>query len=169
MIDRAFNSIIALKNINYFSAVEIRTAVIAVERDEQLVPADVRRFVYEELVKLVAWGWLKKKTSEKKGISRYSKTDLFSSHYFLDLLAAENKLTVVINEKAKYQYELKVRLSSYNAELLEGLGAIKEYVSLKEIYPDLHPLLKNKYFIIQEKNQILKGKISALEDLLSLQ
>jgi hypothetical protein len=52
MIDRQIGNILTLKNIDHFSAVEIRTAYITLKRDEQLDPSLVRRFVYTELLKL---------------------------------------------------------------------------------------------------------------------
>jgi hypothetical protein len=169
MIEKVFNTVIAMKNIDHFSVVEIRTTIIGIEKNEHLVPADIRRFVYQKLVKLVAIGWLTKRTSDKKRLTRYSKTDVFDYDYFKNSVEELKEVTMVSSDQKNYHYELKSRLSAYNAELLEGLGAIKEYVSLKEIYPDLQPLLKQKYFSTQERNQILKGKISVLTELLGIQ
>lgn len=58
------------------------------------------------------------------------------------------------------------RLNQYNAELLEGLGAIKEYIALKDLHPELHTPLKQRYMAVQENNHILKGKIAVLNELI---
>ncbi len=166
MIDKVLSSVIALKNIDHFSAIEIRTAYIAIRKDEQLDPSAVRRFVYAQLLKLVAKGWLKKRTSNKKGVTRYIKTHLFNHSYFLKLAHTKQIVLVSESDDVSHQHEFTVRLNRYNAQLLEGLGAMKEYVALKDIYPALRSTLKQKYLTAQENNQILKGKIDVLKELL---
>ncbi len=165
MIDRQIGNILTLKNIDHFSAVEIRTAYIAIQRDEQLDPASVRRFVYEELLKLVKKGWLKKQTSNKKGVTRYIKTNLFEYGYFKNLVSSISEPINEIDEQ-NYKQTLTTRLKQYNTDLLEGLGAVKEYIELKDIHPELHTHLKQRYMAVQENNHILKGKIGALNELI---
>lgn len=165
MIDKLIGDIISLSNINRFSAVEIRTAYIAIKKDEQLDSAEVRRHVYEALLKLVKKGWLKTSTSKKRAITTYKKTKLFEPDYFLDLKSSEQHLPVVLNDS--YEQAFSARLNQYNTELLEGLGAIKEYVALNAICPELHSSLKERYLTTQENNHILKGKIAALNELIT--
>ncbi len=166
MVDKVISSIIALQNIDLFSAVEIKTAYIAVKKDEQLNPASVRRFVYEELLKLVKKGWLTKSTTKKKGLTRYSKTDLFEYDYFNNVVSSDEVGNSAVTNRLSYSQTLTTRLNQYNTELLEGLGAIKEYVALKDIYPELHAPLKQRYMTVQENNHILKGKIAVLNELM---
>jgi hypothetical protein len=165
MIDRQIGNILTLKNIDHFSAIEIRTAYISIQRDEQLDPASVRRFVYETLLKLVKKGWLKKKISDKKGVTRYIKTDLFDHDYFINVSNSDSEQQIQM-DKTSYSLTLVTRLNQYNAELLEGLGAIKEYIALKDLYPELHKPLKQRYMAAQESNHILKGKIAVLNELI---
>jgi hypothetical protein len=164
MDSSTFNQIIVLKNIDHFSAVEIRTAYISIKRNEQLDPASVRRFVYEELLKLVKKGWLKKRMSNKKGVTRYIKTNLFEHESFKGLVSS----FVGKNESENdYSKELSTRLKKYNVELLEGLGELELYFTLWEQYPSMKNHLKAKYIATQEINHILKGKINAIGELLS--
>ena len=167
MDSSTFNQIIVLKNIDHFSAVEIRTAYLAIKRDEQLDPASVRRFVYEELLKLVKRGWLKKRVSNKKGVSRYIKTDLFEYESFEGLVNSSIGKDECENYVHNYSKELSTRLNEYNVELLEGLGELELYLTLWEQYPKMKNILKAKYIATQEKNHILKGKINAIGELLS--
>lgn len=164
MIDELIGSIISLKNINHFSAVEIRTAIIVIKRDQTLVPSEVRRFVYEELLKLVNKGWLRKLTSKKKGVTRYTKTELFDNSLFdsshLQHIEAKESLPTL-------NADLHPRLHNYKTELLEGLGALEECISLRDEYPHLHASLKNKYNNLREHNHMLMGKIRTLEGLLT--
>jgi hypothetical protein len=165
MADKVIISIIALKNIDLFSALEVKVAYIAIKQDEQLDPAAVRRFVYEELLKLVKKGWLSKTTTKQKKLTRYSKTDLFDHDYFINVPNSDSEQQNQI-DKTNYSLTLTTRLNQYNAELLEGLGAIKEYIALKDLHPELHTPLKQRYMAAQENNHILKGKIVVLNELI---
>ncbi|WP_418609282.1 hypothetical protein ACNSN2_18625 [Pseudoalteromonas sp. US3C1013] len=166
MDSSTFNQILVLKNIDHFSAVEIRTAYLSIKRDEGLDPASVRRFVYEELLKLVKKGWLKKRTSAKKGVTRYIKTEQFNHYYLKDLIRSKEIINLSDADESNYFKTLANRLNQYNSELLEGLGAVNEYIALKDIYPERYVALKQRYMAVQENNHILKGKISVLNELI---
>jgi hypothetical protein len=166
MIDRKIGNILTLKNIDHFSAVEIRTAYIAIQRDEQLDPASVRRFVYEELLKLVKKGWLKKQTSHKKGVTRYIKTSLFEYGCFKELTEPTVNNGGVEGYELNYSKTLTTCLKEHNVELLEGLGELELYLTLWKQHPTMKNNLKARYIATQEKNHILKGKINAIGELL---
>lgn len=166
MADKVISSIIALKNIDLFSALEVKVAYIAIKQDEQLDPVFVRRFVYEELLKLVKKGWLSKTITKQKKLARYSKTDLFDHKYFKELANSSIGLDVYKNDGHNYSKELSTRLKKYNVELLEGLGELELYLTLWEQYPNMKNNLKAKYIATQERNHILKGKINAIGELL---
>jgi hypothetical protein len=166
MDSSTFNQIIVLKNIDHFSAVEIRTAYLSIKRNEQLDPASVRRFVYEELLKLVKRGWLTKRTSDKKGVTRYIKTNLFEHESFKGLVNSSVGKNESENYEHSYSKELSTRLKKHNVELLEGLGELELYLTLWEKYPDMKNELKVKYIATKERNHILQGKINAVGELL---
>ena len=65
--------IIVAPNFDHFSAVEVRSAYLALNSDKSVDPNDARRFVYTELLKLVKKGWLKKSVSKKKEITSFIK------------------------------------------------------------------------------------------------
>jgi hypothetical protein len=164
MVDKVISSIIALRNIDLFSALEVKVAYIAIKQDEQLAPAFVRRFVYEELLKLVKKGWLSKSTTKQKKLTRYSKTDLFEYSYLKGL--ASSPISFNENDEHSFSKELSTCLKKYNVELLEGLGELELYLTLWEQYPSMKNNLKAKYMATQERNHILKGKINAIGELL---
>ncbi|KPV99393.1 hypothetical protein [Pseudoalteromonas sp. P1-8] len=165
-LDKSVIQILSMPNINNFTATEIRTAYIAIKNDADLDPSISRRFVYDELLKLIRRGWLVRNTTKKKGLSRYSKTELF------DYVALKTMLELTSHEETfesstlSYPQMLTKRLNQYNSSLLEGLGAIKEYVALKDICPERLNDLKGRYMATQENNYILKGKIAALNELI---
>lgn len=162
-LDKTVIQILSMPNVNHFTATEIRTAYIAIKQDTKLNPTESRRFVYEELLKLIRRGWLIRSTTKKKGLTRYTKTDLFDHAILKELILHEEAYEAT---PVRYSQMLSQRLTQYNSTLLEGLGALKEYAALKDIYPDQHDNLKGRYMAVQENNHILKGKISVLNELI---
>ncbi len=171
-LDRHVGKILSLSNIDYFSAVEIRTAYLVLINNEEMDKSVARRFVYSELLKLVNLGWLKKLVSTKKSITSYVKTELFNAD-LLNLQAKEivadsvqsvNTVTPITTPE-----NLSNRLHSYKSELFEGLGEAEEYKNLRNEFPNMHKSLFEKYNAVREKNTRLLGKIKAIENLIESQ
>lgn len=167
-----FLDILSMPNIDCFSTVEIRTAYVALNKDPLLNPSMVRRHIYTEIIKFVKKGWLKKLVSQKKGITRFVKTDLFYLQEFnitpapvvIDKVDPINKPSdVIISDN------LLSRLNSYKSILLEGLGEAEEYKNLRNEFPKMHNSLLEKYNAVREKNTRLLGKIKAIENLINQQ
>lgn len=165
-LDKTVIQILSMPNVNHFTATEIRTAYIAIKQDAELNPTVSRRFVYEELLKLTRRGWLMRSTTKKKGITRYAKSDLFDYAVLKEMVSAMPNEKIGESTPVSYSQMLIQRLNQYNSALLEGLGAVKEYVALKDIYPSQNDDLKERYMVVQENNHILKGKISVLNELI---
>jgi hypothetical protein len=159
-LDPTIQTILSMTNINQFTVVEIRTAYIALIKDEGLDAIKIRKLVYSQLHKLVRKGWLNTSTSEIRKITSFTKTDLFSPQE-LEVLKETNNCS-----KASLHCEFKQELKFCNTELLEGLGELEVYSNLWEKYPHMQNVLKSKYIATQEKNHILKGKINAFSGLL---
>ncbi|TWX71730.1 hypothetical protein ESZ36_00390 [Colwellia demingiae] len=164
-LNKTFIKIISMPNINHFSAVEIRTAYIAVTKDEKLVPAEVRRFIYEELLKLERRGWIEKVTSIKRKVTRYSKTESFNFLESNELDFVKSKIIQVPTNSIKKEFCFKV--NQYKKQLIEGLGSVEECLRLRGIYPELYTVLKRKHDILKEQNHMLIGKIKILDDLIN--
>ena len=169
VFDQHIGKILSFSNIDYFSAVEIRTAYLVLINDEGMDKSDARRFVYSELLKLVNIGWLKKLVSTKKGITSYVKTESFNA----ELLNLQVKQVVTdkvdpVNTVGAITVSdnLLNRLNGYKSALLEGLGEAEEYKNLRNEFPDMHKSLFEKYNAVREKNTRLLGKIKAIENLI---
>lgn len=171
-INKRFFDILSMPNIDHFSTVEIRTAYIALNRDPSLDSSAIRRNIYTEILRFVKRGWLKKLISEKKGITRFVKTDLFNAE-FLDIQS--KSIVVDKNEVAKTTKVIALtdnllsRLNNYKSSLLEGLGEAEEYKNLRTEYPNMHESLLEKYNAVRERNTRLLGKIKAIESLIKAQ
>ena len=160
--------IIVAPNFDHFSAVEVRSAYLALNKDKSVDPNDARRFVYTELLKLVKKGWLKKSVSKKKEITSFIKTEMF------DPLAIDVNPEKYV-EKKKYTELAKTppigealneRLNHYKNELLTGLGEAEEYKRLCEQFPNLKSKLQPRYNEVREQNSKLLGSIKAVENLI---
>lgn len=169
VFDPQIGKILSFSNIDYFSAVEIRTAYLVLMNDERMDKSDARRFVYSELLKLVNLGWLNKLVSTKKGITSYVKTESFNA----ELLNQQAKQVVdrvdPVNVVSAVPANLLNRLNAYKSALLEGLGEAEEYKNLRDEFPDMHQSLFEKYNAVREKNTRLLGKIKAIENLIDSQ
>lgn len=161
--DGLLGKILSLSNIDRFSAVEIRTAYLALKNDPTLDPSLIRKYVYVELSKLVKKGWLKKSVSEKKGLSSYVKTDLFDPDVLEKLTSVEE-----VFDEAEIKASLTLKLHGYKEDLLEGAGEIEEYKQLRADFPDFHETLQEKSNDVRESNSLILGKIKALEALTKL-
>ena len=79
MLDPVVAQIIKAINFDNFTTSEVRSAFLALKKDPELEPANVRRMIYAELMKLVRTGWLKKNIPKLKGQTKFGKTKLFDS------------------------------------------------------------------------------------------
>lgn len=161
-IEPTVQGILSLRNIDNFSAIEIRTAILVFKNDPTLDPSEVRRLVYAELVKFVNKGWLKKKTSKKKGITRYIKTEFFDHD-------AELKINSSIQQDGSFlRKELRSRLYKYNNQLLQIVGSLEEFETLIVEFPNLQANIQSKYNHTREQHAQLIGKIKTLEPLIKI-
>ena len=165
-LDETFKYIVSNPKLDHFSALELRTAYLIVDKECKLSASEARRFVYAELVKLVKVGWLKKVTSKKKGITNYVKT----KHFNLNVVSPIQPLNSIVPIEASTvgnMQELSYRLQDYKNDLLEGLGEAEEYRALRNEFPHMHDELQPKYNNIRESNSRLLGKIKAIETLIN--
>lgn len=160
-IDPLIKTIISMTNIDHFTVVEVRTAYLALSKNEKLDPARVRKLVYAQLHRLVAKGWLSISTSELRRITTFSKTKIFTS-FGIGTSTSESEL------ESKARTAFKQELDVCNAELLECLGALETYINLWDKHPHLKIVFEERYFEVQEKYHILKGKIRTLNTLLKI-
>lgn len=169
-IDSTVGKIIAHKNVDHFSTVEIRTAYLARKNDPSIDANDARRFVYNELLKLVKKGWLRKSVSKKKGITTFVKTDKFEASAIIlkEDARTESTSDKSEDEAASISKVLIERLNHYKNDLLSGLGEAEEYRRLCEHFPNLQEKLQPKYNQVRESNSKLLGCIKAIENLTSL-
>ena len=163
-LDPFVAQIIAATNFDHFTTSDVRSAYFALKKDLSLEPTSVRRFIYAELLKLVKRGWLTKPKSNKKGFTRFHKTDFFDANE-ITLLA----ITIVkesANAEDDKQEKLLTKLNHYKAELLLNIGESEAYKELYSEFPELVNEIQPKFNKAKDNNTRMLGKIRAIEGLL---
>lgn len=156
--------IIVVKNFDHFTTSDVRAAYIALKSDPSLEPVKLRRQIYAELLKLVKKGWLNKIASNKKGFTRFNKTNSFDIEVVGTLAGciAHN----VYSEDDEKKNRLLAKLNHYKAELLLNIGESDAYKELYEEFPELVTEIQPKYNNARDNNTKILGKIRAIEGLL---
>jgi hypothetical protein len=156
--------IIVATNFDHFTTSDVRSAYLALKSDPSLVPTTVRRNIYAELLKLVKKGWLKKLVSNKKGFTRFNKTDAFDVNAITIL--AQFDVTNSSEKQGDKQVKLLGKLNHYKAELLLNIGESEAYKELYSEFPELVDELQPQYNKARDNNTRILGKIMAIEGLL---
>lgn len=156
--------IIVATNFDHFTTSDVRSAYLALKSDPSLVPTTVRRNIYAELLKLVKKGWLKKLVSNKKGFTRFNKTDIFDVNAITIL--AQFDVTNSSEKQDDKQVKLLGKLNHYKAELLLNIGESEAYKELYSEFPELVDELQPQYNKARDNNTRILGKIRAIEGLL---
>lgn len=170
-INKLVGFIVSHPQVDHFSVIEIRTAYLLLQDNEELTSTEARKVVYSELVKLVKKGWLKKQISKKKKIAFYKKTELFDLDYLefansISFIPQEQKPEVISLSNESIN-ELTARLHDHKTDLIEGLGEVEEYRTIRNEFPDLHHELSVHYQRAREINSRTLGKIKAIETLIN--
>ena len=157
--------IIVATNFDHFTTSDVRSAYLALKSDPSLVPTTVRRNIYAELLKLVKKGWLKKLVSNKKGFTRFNKTEIFDVNAITIL--AQFDVTNSSEKQGDKQAKLLGKLNHYKAELLLNIGESEAYKELYSEFPELVDELQPQYNKARDNNTRILGKIRAIEGLLN--
>jgi hypothetical protein len=163
-IDVFVAQIIKAPNFDNFTTSDVRSSYITLSNDPSLDPTVVRRKLYAELLKLVRKGWLNKKSTYRKGSTRFSKTGLFDPEY-LDALQANKSIENVLKEEKLKN--LIAKLNHYKAELLLNIGESEAYKELYSEFPELVDEIQPQYNNARDNNTRILGKIRAIEGLLN--
>jgi len=164
-LDPLVAQIIATTNFNHFTTSDVRSTYLVLKNDISLEPTSVRRKIYAELLKLVKKGWLEKLIPKnKKGPTRFSKTDLFDVEKIQ--FKTEDEPIEVIKDIDKKREQLLSKLNIYKAELLLNMGESEAYKELYSEFPELIDEIQPKYNKARDNNTRILGKIRAIEGLM---
>lgn len=156
--------IIKAPNFDNFTTSDVRSSYITLKNDPSLDPVVVRRKLYAELLKLVKKGWLKKKNVNKKGSTRFGKTELFDANALTK--NAPTEVTAKSFSDSPKPHTLAAKLNHYKAELLLNIGETEAYKEIYAEFPELVDDIQPQYNIARDNNTKILGKIRAIEGLM---
>lgn len=162
-LDPFVAQIIATTNFDHFTTSDVRSAYFVLKNDLTLDATNVRRFIYAELLKLVKKGWLNKLASNKKGNTRFHKTELFNGKEIALLATSVTDSVSTGNDKHD---KLLAKLNHYKAELLLNIGESEAYKDLYSEFPELVDEIQPQFNKAKDNNTRILGKIRAIEGLL---
>ena len=162
-LDPFVAQIIATTNFDHFTTSDVRSAYFVLKNDLTLDATNVRRFIYAELLKLVKKGWLNKLASNKKGNTRFHKTELFNGKEIALLATSVTDSVGTGNDKHD---KLLAKLNHYKAELLLNIGESEAYKDLYSEFPELVDEIQPQFNKAKDNNTRILGKIRAIEGLL---
>lgn len=163
-LDPFVAQIIVATNFNHFTTSDVRSAYLALKKDPSLDPSNVRRKIYADLLKLVKKGWLNKLISKRKGITSFSKTDVFDVKAIILKIKCES--TNQVKKHDIKQTQLLGKLNIYKADLLLNIGESEAYKELYSEFPELVDEIQPQYNKARDNNTRILGKIRAIEGLL---
>lgn len=163
-LDPVVAQIIVAANFDHFTTSDVRSAYLALKKDPLLDSSVVRRKIYAEILKLVKKGWLNRVISGKKGLTRFSKTELFD--YEVITLKFKHGAEIEVDRNDNKQRQLLGKLNQYKAELLLIIGESEAYKELYSEFPELVDEIQPKYNEARDNNTKILGKIRAIEGLL---
>jgi hypothetical protein len=163
-IDVLVVQIIVAPNFDNFTTSEVRSSYITLKNDGSLDPVKLRKKLYAELLKLVKKGWLKKKSSNIKGLTRFSKTALFDANALTEAMPSE--IAKNIHSETIKPHTLAAKLNHYKAELLLNIGETEAYKEIYTEFPELVDEIQPQYNVARDNNTKILGKIKAIEGLM---
>jgi hypothetical protein len=162
-IDVLVAQIIKAPNFDNFTTSDVRSSYITLKNDPSLDRVIVRKKLYAELLKLVKKGWLNKKSTGRKGSTRFSKTELFDPEC-LNVLQVNKPISKMFKEDKNKN--LTAKLNLYKADLLLNIGESEAYKELYSEFPELVDEIQPQFNKARDNNTRILGKIRAIESLL---
>ena len=175
-----FYSVLIEGNLNNFTVMELRDAIILECKDEtDMTLRDHHKRAYRVVLRLLTAGFLEK-SKDISEFARYKKTPLFVASVF------KQRVTVALGPKQPklpkqvecgvpslpvndpcIRDELDQLVKTYQVDLLSSIGESEEYLRLNQAYPELKAKLEPHYLKSRDVSSKILGKIRAIESVLA--
>jgi len=164
-LDPVVAQIILPSDFDNFTTNDVRSSYVTLKADLDKNPAQIRRKIYAELLKLVNKGWLTKVVSKTKQMTRFNKTNLFN----VNVIKSKFMSTAIPSSVAEddKQAVLYSKLNHYRTDLLLNIGEAEAYKELYSEHPELVDELQPQYNTARDNNTKILGKIRAIEGLIN--
>ncbi len=181
-----FYSVLIEENLNNFTVMELRDAIIRECKDEtNMTLRDHHKRAYRVVLRLLTAGLLEK-SKDISEFARYKKTPLFVASVFkqrvaVDLGPKQPKQSKQSKQSKQVECgvpslpvndpcirdELDQLVKTYQVDLLSSIGESEEYLRLHQTYPQLKAKLEPHYLKSRDVSSKILGKIRAIESVLA--
>lgn len=175
-----FYSVLIEGNLNNFTVMELRDAIIRECKDEtDMTLRDYHKRAYRVVLRLLTAGLLEK-SKDISEFARYKKTPLFVASVFKQRVTVDRgpkqpkQLTQVEHGAPSLPVkdpcirdELDRLVKTYQVDLLSSIGESEEYLRLHQTYPQLKAKLEPHYLKSRDVSSKILGKIRAIESVLA--
>ena len=136
--------------------------------DENLHPADTRRWINGKFSTLVNKGVLTRKKLPNSKKHTFEKTPYFEEYITTHSLVLPKFRAVLPTSEivANKNNNLDVELESYRQTMLSQLGEIEEYRRIREEYPELGEAAAKEFKQAVDDNYRMLGRMRAIEKLI---
>ncbi|WP_312077880.1 MULTISPECIES: hypothetical protein [unclassified Leclercia] len=162
------------KDFKEFSATQLKDALLKIT-DEYSQVGEARKFIYRQLLRLEALGFICKiEKIDGRSKKFYKKTDLFYSTTFTSgkipknsrLQAVSATVESAASDVDNFLNDIKKEKLIHEARLAVVLSEIEEYQSLMERFPTKKSYLKGLYQLAKNQSAALLGRVTALSKVL---
>ena len=175
-----FYSVLIEGNLNNFTVMELRDAIIRECKDEtDMTLRDYHKRAYRVVLRLLTAGLLEK-SKDISEFARYKKTPLFVASVFKQRVTVDRgpkqpkqpkqvehgALILPVNDPC-IRDELDQLVKTYQVDLLSSIGESEEYLRLHQTYPQLKAKLEPHYLKSRDVSSKILGKIRAIESVLA--
>ncbi|MCE2746635.1 MAG: hypothetical protein LW710_12125 [Burkholderiales bacterium] len=175
-----FYSVLIEGNLNNFTVMELRDAIIREYKDEtDMTLRDYHKRAYRVVLRLLTAGFLEK-SKDISEFARYTKTPLFVASVFKQRVTVdrgpkqpkqpkqvEHGAPVLPVNDPCIRDELDQLVKTYQVDLLSSIGESEEYLRLHQTYPQLKAKLEPHYLKSRDVSSKILGKIRAIESVLA--
>jgi len=163
--------ILSQSDSDQITVTDVRDQLLDHYKEDNINPADTRRWVNGKFSTLLNKGVLIRKKTPGSKKHYFKKTA-----YFDQFISAENKVPLrpkkapsapAGTKKEKRSHPLHSELESYRQTMLSQLGEIEEYQRIRETYPDLGDAAAVEFQDTVDDNYRMLGRIRALEKLIA--
>ncbi|MFO3907123.1 hypothetical protein [Enterobacter sp. 186315] len=162
------------KDFKEFSATHLRDALLQIT-DEYSQVSEARKFIYRQLLRLEALGFICKiDIGDGRSKKFYKKTELFYSTTFTSgkipkntrLQSVPTAVDAAPSDVEIFLNDIRKEKVIHEAKLAVVLSEIEEYQSLMERFPNKKSYLTGLYQQAKNQSAILLGRVTALSKVL---
>jgi hypothetical protein len=148
---------------------DVRDELLNRCNDENLNPADTRRWINGKFSTLVNKGVLTRKKLSNSKKNTFEKTPYFEEYIATQPLVLSKKKPVPSKSETVVDKNnrLHVELESYRQTMLTQLGEIEEYRRIREDYPELGQAAATEFRQAVDDNYRMLGRMRAIEKLIA--